>query len=75
MVVEALKPLGGKYTTDINNGLNPGGGWVDAQGPEDLKRKPIWLGCGDMDNDTYDDKLNTTGGARKTFQEMKDAKR
>lgn len=53
--------------------VGAGGGWVDAQGPEDLKRKPIWLGCGDQDNDTYDDKLNTTGGARKTYKEMKEA--
>ncbi len=51
-----------------------GGGWVDKDGPEDLKRKPIWLGCGDQDNDSYDDKLNTTGGARKTAAELKEAK-
>jgi oligoendopeptidase F len=29
MVVDALKPLGTKYTTDITTGLNPGSGWVD----------------------------------------------
>jgi len=51
-----------------------GGGWVDKEGPEDLKRKPVWLGCGDMDNDQYDDKMNTTGGARKTSKEFKEAK-
>jgi hypothetical protein len=50
-----------------------GGGWVDKDGPEDLKRKPIWLGCGDVDNDSYDDKRNTTQGARDTAKELKEA--
>jgi hypothetical protein len=48
-----------------------GGGHVDKGAPEDIKKKPIWLGCGDQDNDMYDDKLNTTGGARQTKDGLK----
>jgi len=48
-----------------------GGCPVDIKAPEDIKKKPIWLGCGDVDNDTYDATLNTTGGARKTKDELK----
>ncbi len=48
-----------------------GGCPVDTGAPEDIKKKPIWLGCGDQDNDMYDDKMNTTGGARKTKDELK----
>lgn len=30
MVTDALKPLGEQYVNDIQNGLNPGSGWVDV---------------------------------------------
>lgn len=49
-----------------------GGGHIDKGAPEEIKKKPIWLGCGDVDNDTYDDKLNTTGGARQTKDGLKE---
>ncbi|MCE9584366.1 MAG: hypothetical protein K8T20_17905 [Planctomycetes bacterium] len=48
-----------------------GGGFVDKGAPDDIKKKPIWLGCGDVDNDQYDDKTNTTGGARLTKDDLK----
>lgn len=48
-----------------------GGGWINPKLPEVHKKKPVFLGCGDSDNDTYTDTLNTTGGARKTIEDLK----
>ncbi|MEK7465860.1 MAG: hypothetical protein AAB074_00475 [Planctomycetota bacterium] len=48
-----------------------GGCPVDKGAPELIRKKPIWLGCGDQDNDMYDDKMNTTGGARLTSADLK----
>jgi hypothetical protein len=50
-----------------------GGANIDKNAPADAKAKPAWLGCGDQDNDSFSDTLNTTGGARKTFEDMKAA--
>ncbi|MFH1861861.1 MAG: M3 family metallopeptidase, partial [bacterium] len=45
MVVEALKPMGSKYITDITHALTPGSGWVDIYTSQNKRGGAYSGGC------------------------------